>query len=135
MPVGGRRLTIEEALALCYAVGFKGEKLLTAVAVMSAESGRFVEAYNINVQKDGDTSLDRGLFQINTLHKSLGMAESFKAVPNVQFAHTLSNGGDNFNPWSVFKSGKYLEYVDGIRAVRREGNWEELVDGIEVSLI
>jgi hypothetical protein len=135
MPVGGRKLSIEEALALCYAVGFKGEKLLTAVAVMTAESGRFVEAYNINVQKDGDTSLDRGLFQINTLHRSLGMADSFKAAPNAQFAHTLSNGGDNFSPWSAFKSGAYEQYVNDVRNVRREGAWEDLVDGIEVALI
>ena len=123
MPLAGRKLSIEEALALCYVVGFRAERILVAVAVMTAESGRFVEAWNVNKNE----SIDRGLFQINTIHQSVGMANSFKAVPNATFAFLLSDGGRDFTPWNAFKSGAHEQFLDEIRDVRRAGEWEKLV--------
>ena len=126
MPISGRQITIDQALAICHKAGFRKANLITAVAIMCAESGRFIEAYNINVQKDGDTSLDRGLFQINTLHTKLGIRESFEAWPNVRFAFKLS-GGNNFTPWATFNHGRHLKFRDEVEAVFEEGSWRVLL--------
>jgi hypothetical protein len=133
MPVSGRKLTIEEALALCHAVGFRArDELVTAVSVMSAESGRGVESWNVNT----NGSIDRGLFQINTIHQSLGMANSFKAVPNAEFAFLLSDGGVDFTPWNAFKSGAHERFSEEVLKVfrRDEQAWRELVPTIRERL-
>lgn len=130
MPVAGRKLSVEEAIALCFRIGFREGGLRTAVALMTAESGRYVEAYNINASADGQSrSLDRGLFQINTIHiDNLGMAESFKAVPNASYAFDLSLGGSNFTPWSAYNSGAYEQFMRTVRiAWGRTESWKPLV--------
>jgi hypothetical protein len=143
MPIGGRKLSLEEALALCYVVGFRAGPLRTAVGVMTAESGRTVEAYNINSKIEenaqGDpvvvrTSLDRGLFQVNTLHSPLGMADSFKAVPNARFAFVLSDGGENFTPWNAFNSGAHEQFMRDVRRTWTAGEWQALIPTIEEML-
>ena len=135
MPLGGRKLSIEEALALCYAVGFRGGQLTRAVALMTAESGRYVEAYNVNATEGGVDStlifsIDRGLFQINTLHISVGMAESFKAVPNAMFTFQLSDSGTDFTPWMAFVNDAHVKFMDQVKAVRNKDEWRELVPTI-----
>jgi hypothetical protein len=130
MPVGGRKLSIEEALALSYAVGFRLKPLRTAVAVMTAESGRYVEAYNVNL----NSSVDRGLFQINTIHTSLGMANSFRGAPNATFAFLLSDAGTNFDPWNAFTSGAYKQFLPEINDIWQVEEWRKLVPTIEKEL-
>lgn len=63
----GEQLTIKWALALCYFVGFRGVRLVSAVALMSAESVRWTRAWNKNYDSETGAlkSTDRGLFQIN----------------------------------------------------------------------
>jgi hypothetical protein len=128
MPVAGRQLSLPWALALGYHVGFRAKPLRYAVAVMTAESGRFVEAYNINIRPGGSTSLDRGLFQINTIHiGKLGMAESFMAIPNAEYAFVLSNGGVDFTPWVAYDSGAYERYLPEVAEVFfKEDEWRNL---------
>lgn len=131
MPVSGRKLTIEEALALCFSVGFEGEKKQRwAVAVMTAESGRYVEAWGVNENK----SADRGLFQVNTIHTSLGMAKSFTATANAKFAAMLSDYGEDFTPWNAFKSGAYEQFLPEIHRVWKQGEWRALVPTIQEEL-
>lgn len=130
MPVGGRKLSIEEALALCYVAGFRERPLRVAVALMTAESGRFVEAWNVN----DNFSLDRGLFQLNTIHTSIGMADAFKAVPNARFAFVLSDGGEDFTPWAAFNSGAWENFHSEVRKVWTAGEWKALIPTIEERL-
>lgn len=135
MPLSGRKLTIEQALALCRRRGFTSERLRIAVALMCAESGRYVEAYNINAAEDGSKSIDRGLFQINSQHiAKLGMAESFQATPNVRFAFKLSKQGTDFTPWMAYVNGKHEAFMGEVTAVFEVGAWRALVPTITEEL-
>ncbi len=120
MPLAGEQLTYKQALALCWVVGYRKEALTTAVAVMCAESGRYVGAYHVN----DDGSTDRGLFQINDrFHTSLSDEEAYQAKPNAAYAFDLSKGGLNWSPWAAYNSGAHLKFVPIVAAVRALGTW------------
>jgi hypothetical protein len=123
MPLAGEQLTIKEGLALCKVVGFKDQKLVTAVAVMTAESGRWTGAWHDNIGDDGTVvSVDRGLFQINSIHQIPG--DPYDPVINATFAAELSQGGENWSAWAAFNSGVYERFVEGVRVVRQENLWQ-----------
>jgi hypothetical protein len=126
MPLAGEQLTIKEALALCWVAGFRKEKLVTAVAVMCAESGRYVEAWHDNIGKEGQVaSVDRGLFQINSVHEgSISATEAFDPVGNAGFAFQLSDEGRDWSPWMAYVSGAHEKFLEGVRVVKDEGNWQ-----------
>lgn len=123
MPLAGEQLTIKEALALCYVVGFRGPDLTVAVAVMTAESGRYTEAWHDNLAADGETvlSTDRGLFQINSVHQMSG--DPMDPVRNATYAFQLSKSGDDWSPWAAYNSGAYDKYLDEVRAVKEADTW------------
>lgn len=76
----------------------------TAAAVALAESSGVATASN----KNTDGSVDRGLWQINSVH---GSQSTFDIVGNVKAAIAISNNGKNWNPWVTFKSGAYKKYL------------------------
>lgn len=130
MPLAGEQLTIKEALALCNVVGFgSGPELVTAVAVMTAESGRYTEAWHDNVSDDDEVlSTDRGLFQINSVHDfKLPPAEAFDPEANATYAAKLSANGKDWTPWSAYNSGAYKKYMDAVRTVKQDGTWKSRV--------
>ena len=134
MPFVGRQLSIEEALALGAFCGLEDPKPLRwFVAVMTAESRRFTEAYgfNVRVEEDGTfkVSIDRGLMQVNDrAHPSFGMAASFNPVANVRYAVELSQHATNFEHWNGFKSGAYKDHLDDIYRVWKRHEWEDLIE-------
>lgn len=112
--------------------GFSGASLNTAYGVVKAESGGRSGAYNPN-------GLDKsyGLFQINMenndprnpnmgikrnqdylkKYKSIGYTgEQSLLDPNInaKIAYDISQSGTNFNPWTTYTSGKYLQNVPGM---------------------
>lgn len=127
MPHTGNQINVKQALALCYHVGFRNQRLSTAVAVMQAESARYIGAYYINVDENGvPLSADRGLFQINSLHKSLTDEEAFCPIPNAEYAFRLSMFGRNFTPWAAYNSGAYLTARPLIEEIRQLGEWRAI---------
>lgn len=131
MPLAGEQLSIKEALALCNVVGFgSGSTLVVAVALMTAESGRYVGAWHDNLASDGSVaSTDRGIFQINTIHAGLSDEQAYQAKPNAAFAAqlSLSKQGADFSPWAAYNSGAYEQYVPEVRQVKRLGTWKDRV--------
>lgn len=120
MTLAGRQLSIASALALCRSVGFSGrDEMITAVAVMCAESARFVGAYGVN-----DTgSIDRGLFQINNVaHPTFPDEQAFRAKPNARFAEGMQRG-QGWKPWSAYNSGAYLKFYDSVAKVYDRATW------------
>lgn len=110
---GTIQLNLKQAISLTKAVGFSGTKLIIAVSVMGAESGRFVD--NVGVNADG--SRDRGLFQINDKAHPLVTDEiAFNAWLNTSYAYILSNGGRNWGPWAAYTAGRYLINVPKVTA-------------------
>lgn len=122
MPLAGRYLSIKWALALGYFTGWRANHLVLSVAVMTAESGRYVGAWHENA----DGSMDRGLFQINSIHASLSEEDAFKAIPNAAFAYQLSQEGRDWTPWAAYNNGAYSQFVeeiDGMLATAKAGTW------------
>lgn len=133
MPLAGRQLGIGWALALCRHVGFKGRDLQVAVALMTAESGRYAGAWHDNLAEDHETvlSTDRGLFQINNYwHKDLSEDDAYSAIPNAEYAFKMSSG-KNFGAWAAYNSGAYEQYMDEVGLVKDAGKWREKVDQVE----
>jgi hypothetical protein len=113
------QLTIEQTLALCWNRGWRVPDLTTAVAVMTAESGRYTEAWHDNLDPAGEVvSTDRGLFQINDKsHPELSDAKAYDGVQNAIYAYSLwSTHG--WTPWAAFNSGAWLKYRTQVRLVR-----------------
>jgi hypothetical protein len=112
--------------------GFSGQSLTTAYGIVKAESGGRANAYNPRGMDDS-----YGLFQINMensdprnpnmgnkrnaaylkKYASIGYTgpESLKD-PNInaRIAYDISKGGTNFNPWTTYTSGKYLQHTSGV---------------------
>jgi hypothetical protein len=99
-------LTDTELKELLQSVGFEGEPLRTAWAIVKRESNGRPLAFNGNV-KTGDNSY--GLFQINMIgqlgpdrREKFGLksnAELFNPVKNAQIAYYMSNKGTNWIAW------------------------------------
>ena len=124
----GKQLDIKNALALCSIHGWHRRELVTAVAVMTAESQRYTKAWHINMADDCITPLstDRGLFQINDkAHPTYTEEELFTPCTNVEAAKKIYVGrARSFNAWAAYNSGAYLKYVDAIQKEWDKPGWK-----------
>jgi len=109
------QLKAQEIAALLQQQGFDKEKIPTMTAIALAESGGRPKAFN-------PTGLDKsyGLFQVN-MYGGLGPArmkqfglkseqELFDPATNVRAAKNIL-GSQGLGAWSVYKSGKYKEFL------------------------
>lgn len=85
-------------------------KASVAAAVAMAESGGRSDATNAS---NSNGSIDRGLFQINSIH---GANSTYDLATNVRYAIQLSKNGNDWSPWTVYKSGAYRKYLDNPNA-------------------
>jgi hypothetical protein len=120
-----------ELLQTLQNAGFSGTSLSTAYGIVKAESGGRPKAKNMQ-------GLDKsyGLFQINMenndprnpnmgvkrneaylkKYKSIGYTGPESLLDpfiNARIAYDISKGGTNFNPWTTYTSGKYLQHTSG----------------------
>lgn len=112
--------------------GFSGQSLTTAYGIVKAESGGRAAAYNPRGLDDS-----YGLFQINMENndprnpnmgtkRNAAYLKKYGSIgyrgpeslldPNInaRIAYDMSKGGTNFNPWTTYTSGKYLEHTAGV---------------------
>lgn len=86
-----------------------------AAAVAMAESGGDPRALGRN--QDG--SVDRGLWQINSVHGALSV---FDQVANAKAAVKISKDGTYWKPWTVYRTGAYRRFMrSGVPADMPEG--------------
>ena len=91
--------------------GFSGDDLATAVAIALAESSG-------NPNANGDTNLTPGgsigLWQINLkAHPEFAQLDLTDPQTNADAAYAVYQAaGYNFQPWSTYKSGRFLQYFD-----------------------
>lgn len=88
----------------------------TAMAVMEAESttnGISCNPMADNTGLNRDGSNDKGLFQINSIHRDLiGDTERFEPARNIDVAFQIYRGAKySWTPWSAYNSGKYLKFM------------------------
>ncbi len=88
-----------------------------AASVALAESGGNPSASN----KNSNGSIDRGLWQINSVH---GALSTFNPAANAKAAVKISSGGRNWRPWVAFTNGAYRRFlgVPGTSSSSRGGS-------------
>lgn len=116
--------------------GLSPEKAKIAAAIGMGESGGNLNAHNANAAT-GDDSY--GAWQINMLgalgparRAQLGLQsneELYDLTTNARAMRMISSSGTNFEPWSVYKSGKYKEFLDSPVSEGDGKNWAEKVGG------
>lgn len=77
-----------------------------AAAIAMAESAGNSSASNHN----SNGSIDRGLWQINSVHGSLS---TFDPLANAKAAVKISSNGKNWHPWVTYNSGAYKKFLKG----------------------
>lgn len=102
-----------------YNAGFRGDTLVRAVAVALAESGGIPANQNTNT----NGSVDRGLWQINSVHSQYDYAKLYDPQYNANAAWQISNQGQNWHPWTTFNTGAYLQFIPrAVKAVNSLGD-------------
>lgn len=118
----GDPISDAEAAQFFAQAGFSGEALVTMLATAIGESG-------LDPDVMGDTTIttskwgpSAGLAQIRSLREQTGTGGwrdiSHLTDPsfNARAAWSISNGGTNFTPWTVYKTGKWKSNLDRARA-------------------
>lgn len=86
-------------------------QLQTIVGIAGAESGFNSQAINRSDPYGGSY----GVLQINGVHfgSGKGMSANGALDPKTAFkyAYTISGGGVNFNPWTVYTNGNYKKFI------------------------
>jgi hypothetical protein len=100
------------------AAGFRGDNLVTAVAIAHAESGWNANITNLNT----NGSTDYGLWQINSVHAALlAHGDWHDPAFNASVAFQIWTDAHGFSPWVTFWSGSYRQFI---------GAAQEAVDGL-----
>lgn len=122
-------LTLNAVADNAYRAGFRGESLITAVAVSCAENSTHqVDLVHVNTataqnlidvyvgRKQVTASRDRGLWQINDrAHPDVTDAQAFNPLENAKAAYRISGGGTNWRPWTTYNSGAYKKWLNDAR--------------------
>lgn len=81
-------------------LGVSNKDIMTMIRVAKCESGLRAEAINANTNR----TVDRGVLQINTVHKRLSNADAFNFEKNIRFGWQLYfESGKTFRHWASSK--------------------------------
>lgn len=116
VPLPAQAATAATGVDLCAQVGqragFRDDSLVTAVAVALAESSCIPSATNSNT----NGSIDRGLWQINSIHTQYSITCVFDPQCNAGAAWEISAHGTNWQPWTTYNNGDYRAHLEQARA-------------------
>jgi cell wall-associated NlpC family hydrolase len=114
------QLTAEQVAQFAYQAGFRGNALITAVAISHAET----DPTPFDPASRGDVGLEDntwgasiGLWQIRSLRADMNTgrtrdeAANLDPATNARHAYTISGGGTNWTPWSTYNNGAYKQYL------------------------
>lgn len=113
----GGTLSAKDIAGYAAGAGFSGAALETAVAVALAESSGRPGAVGDVALQDAEWGPSIGLWQIRSRKEEKGKGTARDADRlkdpgfNARSAYTISTGGANWNPWSVYKTGAYRLYL------------------------
>ncbi len=94
--------------------GLPVEQVATAVAVGLAESGGRPDAVNA---ADWDGSVDRGAWQINSVHVRFDPDRLLELDYNAAAMVDVSGSGSTWRPWVAYTSGAYQRHMVEARTV------------------
>lgn len=120
-------LSGEVIAALAYKAGVTDPKQLRwAVAICYAESSGNVYAEHHNA----DGSIDRGLWQINSVHSQYSPKQLFNPGYNAVAMYAISSHGTNWSPWStypVLASAKMVQAQAAISKMNSAGGADKVL--------
>lgn len=92
-----------------YQAGFRGDDLITAVAVAMAESGGRPDINNAGTNSNG--TVDYGLWQINSIHGP-DLGKVYDPYYNARLAYGIWQDRDStWAPWSAYNNGSYTKFI------------------------
>jgi hypothetical protein len=98
----------QQVAQAAYAAGFRGDDLVTAVAISHAESDWNRLATNLN----SNASIDYGAWQINTVNAAVLAGGDWRDLnDNAVMAFALYRAAGGFGPWVTFWDGAYRQFV------------------------
>lgn len=117
-------LTDQQIAQYAKGAGFSGSGLAMAIAICLAESGGDPAARGVNKGRGGIvTSVDRGLWQINSVyHSEVTDACAFNPTCCAGAAYRISAKGADWRPWSTYGSGAYRQYMSRAQAAANSGS-------------
>ena len=92
---------------LAKSAGFRGASLAMAIAVAMAESAGDPNATDF----DANGSVDRGLWQINSIHSQYSPACDYDPACAAAAAYGVSDGGGDWDPWVTYRRGDEIAYL------------------------
>lgn len=121
-------LTFEQVAQVAEQAGWRGEALVTAVAIAAAESGGTHRGqFMMDAEALGDVQLTQkdersvGLWQINYRplrdkgNPTRNPNANLDPATNARNAYTISSAGTKWTPWSTYTSGRYRAHLDAAR--------------------
>jgi hypothetical protein len=106
-PTGPGELSVAQIGELAVGAGFRGQGLVMAIAVALAESRGNPAATN----DDSNGTVDRGLWQINSVHSQFSPACDYDPACNAAAAFSVSDSGTDWEPWVTWRQGAEIAYL------------------------
>lgn len=110
-------LSPAQAAAVAYEAGFRGSDLVLMVAIAMGESGLRPDASGDESLQTGTWGPSLGLWQVRSIKSQWGTGQSRDGSRlmdprfNARSAFSISGGGTNFKPWTVYTKGIYRQYL------------------------
>jgi len=111
-PVPAGSLGVAQIGAEAAAAGFRGAGLAMAIAVALAESSGDPAATDY----DANGTIDRGLWQINSVHAAYSPACDYDPACAAGAAYAISDAGANWTPWVTYDHGAEIAYLPAATA-------------------
>jgi hypothetical protein len=100
-------LSVAEIGAVATSAGFSGTGLVMAIAIALAESGGNPSATDF----DGNGTIDRGVWQINSVHMQFSAACDYDPSCAAGAALSISDGGTNWDAWVTYQHGAEIAFL------------------------
>lgn len=111
-------LTPGQIAAVSRKAGCTGDNLVISIAICMAESGGQVEVVS---RPNTNGTVDRGLWQINSVHSEYDQQKLLAADYNAAAMFTLSSKGTVWTPWSTYNDGTYQKNMATARGAAAGG--------------
>jgi hypothetical protein len=114
-------MTPTQIATFAYQAGFRGEALVTMVAVCMAESGGDPNAEGDTTITDATWGPSVGLGQVRSINAERGTGGTRDATMlkdpafNLRSCWSISSQGSNFGPWTMYTNGGYQTHVPEAR--------------------
>jgi hypothetical protein len=105
-PAAADQLSDTDIAKILASGGFQTASLITGIEIVLAESGGNTTARNSNT----DGSVDRGMWQINSVHASVTDACADDPVCATKYAFQLSRSGTYWKDWVTYNTGAYQRF-------------------------